>query len=329
MLNFPGRTRAKIIMTAGQLCGHMHSIRKMCCISFYCNRKKPTSKSKHHFLPKDIINIFKMAWGNLSNTRQISKCGQKGSVPFQEFSVPAPLSISWLKFITYIYLHTLLSLVCFQLGGTSRAQSCTLHITIFGEKRFPKSPTEVSLPSKTKQRGFPLTVILPQNTRVGPEPRSSLTIANNIWLSEILSSDLKVGALSLQRGSSGGEKADCKMNGVNVFLFFPALRVCKKSWSRQQAETRLRTPKVVDIQGISSWCVGQKPWHQCFHHRQLCLKWQFAERQASTAVLLAGTKGAHQHVGLHCVSSSAPAQTRKLWDLWHDLQHFVAQSRVY
>lgn len=315
MLHFPGRTRAKIIMTAGQPCGHMHSIRKMCCISFYCNRKKPTSKSKHHFLPKDIINIFKMAWGNLSNTRQISKCGQKGSVPFQEFSVPAPLSISWLKFITYIYLHTLLSLVCFQLGGTSRAQSCTLHITIFGEKRFPKSPTEVSLPSKTKQRGFPLTVILPQNTRVGPEPRSSLTIANNIWLSEILSSDLKVGALSLQRGSSGGEKADCKMNGVNVFLFFPARRVCKKSWSRQQAETRLRTPKAVDIQGISSWCVGQKPWHQCFHHRQLCLKWQFAERQASTAVLLAGTKGAHQHVGLHCVSSSAPAQTRKLWDL--------------
>lgn len=25
---------------AGQLCGHMHSIRKMCHISFYCNRKK-------------------------------------------------------------------------------------------------------------------------------------------------------------------------------------------------------------------------------------------------------------------------------------------------
>lgn len=119
----------------------MHSIRKMCCIYFYCNRKKPTSKSKHHFLPKDIINIFKMARGNLSNTRQNSKCGQKDSVPFWDFSFPAPLSNSWLKFITYIHLHTLLSLVCFQLGGTLRAQSCNLHITISGENRFPKSPT--------------------------------------------------------------------------------------------------------------------------------------------------------------------------------------------
>lgn len=126
---------------AGQLCGHMQSNRKICCISFYCNRKKPTSKSKHHFLPKDIINIFKMARGNLSNTRENSKWGQKGSVPCQDFSSPAPLSISWMKLITYIHLHTLLSLVYFRLGGALRAQSCNSHITIFGENSFPKSPT--------------------------------------------------------------------------------------------------------------------------------------------------------------------------------------------
>lgn len=82
-----------------------------------------------------------MARGNLSNTRQNNKCGQKGSVPFHEFSFPAPLSISWLKFITYRHLHILLNLVYFQLGGALRAQSCNLHTTIFGENRFPKSPT--------------------------------------------------------------------------------------------------------------------------------------------------------------------------------------------
>lgn len=96
--------------SAVQLHGHTCSNMKTCCISFYCNRKKKktTNKSKHHFFPKDIINIFKMAQGNPSNRRQKSKCGQKGSAPFQEFSFPTPLSISWLKFITYIHLHTLL-----------------------------------------------------------------------------------------------------------------------------------------------------------------------------------------------------------------------------
>lgn len=62
-----------------------------------------------------------MAQGNPSNTRQNSKCvGKKGSVPFQEFSFPTPLSISWLKFVTYIHLHTLLSLYFYgwNFGGT-------------------------------------------------------------------------------------------------------------------------------------------------------------------------------------------------------------------
>lgn len=50
------------------------------------------------------------------------------------------------------------------------------------------------------------------------------------------------------------------------------------------AETRLRTSQVVDIQGISSLCkcVGQKPWHQCFHHRQLCKQAQLCCLQHST-----------------------------------------------
>jgi len=75
---------------------------------------------------------------------------------------------------------------------------------------------------------------------------------------------------------------------------------------------------VVDIQGgISSLCksVGQKLWHQCFHHGQLRLKQQFAERQATTARLLAGTKLPYLDVGLHSVSLSIPAQLRKLQDL--------------
>lgn len=102
-------------MTSGQLhllCScmdtHVQTWKLAVFLFIVIEKKKPTNKSKHHFFPKDIINIFKMAQGNPSNRRQKSKCGQKGSAPFQEFSFPTPLSISWLKFITYIHLHTLL-----------------------------------------------------------------------------------------------------------------------------------------------------------------------------------------------------------------------------
>lgn len=120
------------------------------------------------------------------------------------------------------------------MSGTLRAQSCNLHITIFGETGFLRvlQGTGVSLPSKTKQRGFPLPVLLPQNTRVGPEPRRP---PGAPWLLQTMYGWVKFYPVTLKKehflckgAAQEGKRQIAKCMGwVSSFSFMPAERMQK------------------------------------------------------------------------------------------------------
>lgn len=100
--------------------------------------------------------------------------------------------------------------------------------------------------------------------------------------SEILPTDTQVAAFSPQQGCSGGEKADCKMPGVN--LLHPVRRQeRKRPWSRNRAQDlwsghichamkhgaeTVVLETVVPALALQNSCTS----------RWLYLKWYFAER---------------------------------------------------